>query len=162
MDPETEKVEGGLGLCWDDLCLADCCVTVCCRSFGDGAFWATYTTSHHPVTYRPCSCFQPWCWCSTWHPPAAGCQPCCGLGGKPRVQHWPQRPLHVKDRPCVWWEVLIQNLESGFSANLMLSPGCTIILFWLLRNPLLIEHWVEWLQYDNIPCRCRENSTVPK
>lgn len=54
---------------------------------------------------------------------------------------WPGRTAHVecgtwrfvrvKGRICVWREVLNQNLESGFSANLML-------FLWLHNNIVLV------------------------
>lgn len=54
------------------------------------------------------------------------------------------------------------ELRSGFSANLMLFLWLYNHIILVAKKLSFIEHWIEWLHYDNIPCRCQENSTVPK
>lgn len=113
-----KKVQGGLGLCGNNLSQSICPRVLLGRGL----------LSHPQHPRRP---FPALGLLSHLASSPRGCQPCHGWEGEPHLRCSPWTPLCIQGGPCVWGEAPIQNLELEFCANWML-------FFWLQNNIVLV------------------------
>lgn len=113
-----KKVQGGLGLCGNNLSQSICPRVLLGRGL----------LSHPQHPRRP---FPALGLLSHLASSPRGCQPCHGWEGEPHLRCSPWTSLCIQGGPCVWGEAPIQNLELEFCANWML-------FFWLQNNIVLV------------------------